>query len=173
MKGSSLLKICGVIVGVLFLDVLVKWVVQAYLPLISRSVPLYPYGGVGVFQHFFGIEFSIVHETNKGAAWGVFADFQPYLMVLRVILVGILLSYIIFFNRQESFQMPLTLIVAGAIGNVIDFFVYGHVVDMFHFVFGDYYFPVFNIADSAIFIGVVWIFLRSVFFQKKSFDQTA
>lgn len=167
MKGFSVLKSCGLILVVLFLDMISKWFIQSHLPLIGRSPPFYPYGGIPVFHHFLGIEFAIVHEINKGAAWGAFADFQPYLMALRVVLVAVLICYLLFFNRQKSLQIPLTLIIAGAIGNILDFFIYGHVVDMFHFNFGGYYFPVFNIADSAIFIGVVWILFRSIFFQKQ------
>lgn len=171
-RGCSVIKFGVILLSILLVDALSKWFIQADLPLISRSPPFYPYGGIPVFQHFLGIEFAIVHEINKGAAWGVFADFQPYLMALRVVLVVALICYLFFFNRQKSVQIPLTLIIAGAIGNVLDFFIYGHVVDMFHFKLWGYYFPVFNIADSAIFIGVAWILLRSFFFQQVSVKRT-
>jgi len=49
---------------------------------------------------------------------------------------------------------PFALILTGAVGNVLDYFVYGHVIDMLHFVLWTYDFPVFNIADSLITLGV-------------------
>jgi signal peptidase II len=53
------------------------------------------------------------------------------------------------------------LIATGAIGNILDYFIYGHVVDVFYFVFWGYSFPVFNVADSIIFCGIVVLFLQS------------
>jgi signal peptidase II len=47
------------------------------------------------------------------------------------------------------------LIIAGGIGNILDYFIYGHVVDMFHFILWGYSFPVFNVADASIFMGIV------------------
>lgn len=120
----------------------------------------YPYGGIGIFPDFHGIEFSIVHATNKGAAWGAFSEFSSWLLVLRILLIGFLLFY--YFKHQSlSIRFPLALIIAGALGNVIDIFLYGHVVDMIHFIFFGYDYPVFNIADSAICIGVALYLILS------------
>jgi signal peptidase II len=122
----------------------------------------YPYGGIPVFENFLGIEFSISHQINKGAAWGVLAEYQVPLLYLRIALILALLVYFLFFNKHSSWNIPLALIVAGALGNVLDFFIYGHVVDMLHVVLWGYDFPVFNIADSAICIGVAWLFVASL-----------
>lgn len=127
---------------------------------------LYPYGGIAIFKDFFGVQFSIIHETNQGAAWGSFADYAPYLLVIRVGLIVILSVYLLFISKNPSIQFPLSLIIAGAIGNVLDILWYSHVIDMFYFKFGSYSYPVFNIADSVIFIGVFWLVIQS-FFQKK------
>jgi signal peptidase II len=167
-KSSSTLKVGVMVLLILLVDALTKWWVQADLPLIAKSPPWYPYGGVGVFKDLFGVEFALVHETNKGAAWGAFADFQPYLMVVRIVLIALLLGYLLFFNRQKALLFPLTLIVAGAIGNVLDFFIYGHVIDMFQFILWGYHFPVFNVADMSIFFGVCWILLKTLFFETKA-----
>lgn len=113
----------------------------------------YPYGGIAIFKDFQGIEFSIVHATNKGAAWGTFSEYASVLLIFRILLIGFLIYY--YFKHHSLFiRLPLALIIAGALGNVIDIFLYGHVVDMFHFIFFGYDYPVFNIADSAICIGV-------------------
>lgn len=122
----------------------------------------YPYGGVGVFKNFFGIEFSLSHQINHGAAWGVLADYQVPLLYLRIALISLLFFYALFLNKHPERNIPLALIIAGATGNVIDYFVYGHVVDMFHFVLWGYDFPVFNLADSAIFIGVAYLLGQSL-----------
>lgn len=145
----------------LFADFLSKHLVEQNLPLMSYQRPFYPYGGIGVFKDFFGIEFSIVHAINYGAAWGMFAQWQTYLMVMRFILISALIIYFLFYNKRPTWNIPLALIIAGALGNIVDYFLYGHVIDMFHFVLWGYDYPVFNLADSAIFLGIASLFVIS------------
>lgn len=154
---------------IVIIDFVSKYLVQLHIPKMSYADMQYPYGGIGVFKNFFGIEFSIIHETNKGAAWGIFAQWQEYLVYFRLILLISLLLYLFFFNKNKRWELPLTLIIAGALGNVIDYFYYHHVVDMFYFVFWGYSYPVFNVADSAIFIGIVWLFLLSFLEDRKRY----
>lgn len=146
---------------VLGADVLSKWLTHLYLPLMQRNWLWYPYGGIGVFKNFLGIEFSLSHQINRGAAWGTLANFQLPLLYLRIALILGLLIYVFFINKHKLWEIPLALIIAGATGNVIDYFLYGHVIDMLHFVLWGYDFPVFNIADSAIFIGISSLLLIS------------
>jgi signal peptidase II len=143
------------------LDQLIKGWVVTHLPLMDSSFYWYPYGGIGIFKNFLGIEFSLNHITNTGAAWGVLGNYQLPLIILRLFLISGLALYLFRFNKNANWQLPLILITAGAISNVMDFFFYGHVIDMFHFVLGSYDFPVFNLADSAISIGIVWLFFLS------------
>lgn len=128
----------------------------------------YPYGGKGIFHNFLGIDFSIVHATNTGAAWGAFSNFPEFLLYFRIIAIVGVLFYLLFFNKIVKQRLPLALIAAGACGNVIDHFVYGHVVDMFYFTFSGHSYPVFNIADSAIFSGVVLLLFQSSIKKKSS-----
>ena len=144
-------------------DLISKYLTYIYLPIRSYGHGEYPYGGIAVFKNFLGIEFSLIHATNRGAAWGVMADFQHYLLIVRILLVLFLLAYLLFSNRHPERRLPMALIVAGAIGNIVDYFFYGHVVDMFHFVLWGYDYPVFNVADSAIFVGIFWLFIASYF----------
>lgn len=156
-----------VVIGlILAIDILSKYWVHIHFPLML-AYPQYPYGGIGVFKNFLGIEFSISHLTNRGAAWGALSNFQDALVGLRIILIISLCIYAIYWNTRPSWRIPLALIIAGAIGNVIDYFAYGHVVDMIHFVLWGYDFPVFNIADSAVSIGVFWLILISAFEQQE------
>ena len=161
------LSLLGLGLIILILDQLMKGLVHAYIPVIEYQHYLYPYGGIGVFKNIAGIEFSINHMTNYGAAWGLLSHYQHFLMVLRIGLIAGLIAYLIVYNREGSWRFPLILIISGAIGNVIDYFVYGHVVDMFHFVFWGYDFPVFNLADSAISAGIALLFALS-WFKKTS-----
>lgn len=163
MNRQHLLIKC-LLVGfiVLAADILTKWLTQAYIPLMNHHYPEYPYGGIGVFKNLFGIEFSIDHLQNTGAAWGKFANYQIPLLVLRFFFIGGLLIYLFFFNKHRNREIPLILIIVGAVGNVIDYFVYGHVIDMFHFVLWGYDFPVFNVADASISIGIFWLFFISL-----------
>lgn len=147
--------LCGI--AVIMLDALTKALTVAYLPPMKWFNLWYPYGGIGVFENLGGIEFSIVHATNSGAAWSLFSSFPHSLVAFRVALIVAVLVYSLGVNRNPRWNIPLALIIGGATANVIDFFVYGQVVDMFYFVFWGYSYPVFNIADSAIFLGVARI----------------
>lgn len=114
-----------------------------------------------VFSDFYGIQMQITHAINMGAAWGVLADFPNALVFVRVLLIASLIVYFLGVNRRIQWNAPLTLIISGAIGNVIDYFRYGYVIDMIQFRFWGYEYPVFNIADSAIFVGSIWILLSA------------
>lgn len=148
-------------IAVFVVDLLSKFYIQEYLPRMSRAFPAYPYGGIGVFKDFFGIEFSLTHHINKGAAWGILSDWQQALLLFRIALVIGLVIYVVFLNKKREWDIPFALIIAGAAGNVLDYFLYGHVIDMFHFVFWGYDYPVFNVADCAIFIGIAWLIIGS------------
>ena len=153
---------------ILFLfDQSTKAWVSLSLPIVDPFAYVYPYGGIGIFHHVGGLEFSINHMTNKGAAWGMLDHYQYPLLLVRIALVVGLCVYLGYFNRHASWRLPLVMIIAGAAGNVLDFFTYGHVVDMFHVVIRGYDFPVFNIADSAISLGVGTLFFLS-WFEKTS-----
>ncbi|HSW86215.1 MAG TPA: signal peptidase II [Rhabdochlamydiaceae bacterium] len=155
------LKLVAIAFVILCLDFFSKAYVQSHIPLINYSSPFFPYGGIGVFHNWHGIDFSINHVINKGAAWGILSSFQQYLLYFRILVIGGMLTYVFFLNKSHSKNAPFMLIISGAVGNVIDYFIYGHVVDMFHFKFGSYVYPVFNVADSSIFCGIAWLLIQS------------
>lgn len=125
-----------------------------------------PMSEIAIFDNFMGIRFAIAHATNTGAVWGVLSGYQYLLVVVRILLILGLSGYLILGKHRARTAIPLMLIVAGALGNVIDIFAYGHVIDMLSFRFWGYSYPIFNIADSAIFIGVAWLLIGS-FFEKE------
>ncbi len=118
---------------------------------------LSPYG-IPIFKNWYGIDFSLEYVMNKGAAWGFFSSMQLVLLWGRCAIILALFSYLFLVKFAFLRNLSLVAILSGAIGNVLDFFVYGHVVDMFYFRFWGYSFPVFNIADASIFCGVLLLF---------------
>lgn len=157
------IKLVLLSVILLLIDMAIKWYVYSNIPKMSWLYPLYPYGGIGVFKDILGIGFSINYVQNPGAAWGVFSSYSDYLFYFRIIIILLLIIYLIFSKPPLKKAVGLCLIVTGAIGNIIDHIHYGFVVDMFYFTFGSYSFPVFNVADSLITIGIGFILLGSVF----------
>lgn len=150
---------------ILGLDIFTKRYVVDHIPFISS--PFYPFGGIGVFRKFLGIDFCINHVTNTGAAWGMFSAYKAPLMVVRLSMISALTGYFFFAKLSSSKLIAVATILAGAIGNVLDYSFYGHVIDMFHFRFFGYEFPIFNVADSFIFLGILYLTLDSYLFSRK------
>ena len=114
-----------------------------------------------------GMEFmkgivSILYDRNTGAAWGMFEGKMVFFYLITAVAVGTLL-YLMFKEKGKS-KLLLTaysLILAGAVGNFIDRIRLGYVVDMFKFEFVD--FPIFNVADICLTIGVIFLFYYVIF----------
>ncbi len=143
-------------------DFVSKAYVMRHLPLMANSMPIYPYGGIPVFRDFYGIEFSISVTTNSGAAWGMFGDYPQALTAVRGIILTGLMGGLLFL-KEPRLTIPYTLILGGAFGNMVDLMTQGFVIDMLHFRFWGYEYPVFNLADCSICIGVFWWMLLSWF----------
>lgn len=138
------------------LDQLTKWLVHHYLPY-SLFYSSYPYGGIGLLQ-FRYLEVSINHLTNRGAAWGIGDNFPIVLLWIRIFLASGLVWYLRKLTIEKApwhIWLAFVLLTSGALSNILDFFFYGHVIDMIHVVVGNYDFPTFNVADSTIFLGIV------------------
>ncbi len=111
--------------------------------------------------------FSLVHWHNTGAAFSLLAD-QPgwqkgFFLAVGVVAAAVILHLLRKPGRPALFNAALALILGGALGNVIDRLAYGHVVDFLLFHWRDWFFPAFNIADSAITLGaglLIWDSLR-------------
>ena len=162
------LVVLSLMLLVLAVDISVKWQVHAHVPLIYEVPPVYPYGGIGVFENFFGVQFVVTHATNTGTIWGLFPSATKLLVVMRLGIIGVIAFYLLRGRQRLIAMVPLGLILAGAIGNVVDFFVYGHVVDMFYFRLWGWDYPIFNLADAAIFTGVMWLLGRAFFGGERS-----
>ena len=102
---------------------------------------------------------NLTFVRNTGAAFGLFPGFQPVFIATSVVVLIVIALY---WRRSRPTAWPMVvalgLIAGGAVGNLIDRALIGRVTDMFEFAFVD--FPVFNVADSAIIVGVAILVLR-------------
>ncbi len=152
---------------ILGLDQASKLWVYYHQTAFGAAQSMYPYGGVGVFSDFLGIHCSLNYVTNTGAAWGVFSHFRWTLFAVRCLLIIALVVFLFVFNRDKALQVPLVLILSGAVGNIIDVLAHGFVIDMVKVVLWGYEYPVFNMADSAVTLGIFWWALYSLFSKPK------
>lgn len=128
---------------VLFLDQLTKWLVIRY---VSPSQPLPIVDGF----------FQLVHWRNPGAAWGILRDYNLLLALISIATVLALYLFRHSFGIERSAAgWALGLISGGIFGNLMDRIRLGSVVDFLDFSIAGYHWPAFNIADSAICIGVI------------------
>lgn len=113
--------------------------------------------------------FNLVHVTNSGAAFSLLADVNSpwrhyfFLCIGSVALVGLTIAYWKLRKINSLYSWPLALIAGGAAGNLIDRVRYGAVIDFLDVYVGSYHWPAFNIADSAICVGVGLFLLINLF----------
>lgn len=118
--------------------------------------------------------FNLTLVYNPGAAFGMFSGLPD--TVRRIVLLGVsvvallvVLKLLITESKEDTYsQYALVGILAGAIGNIIDRFRFDRVVDFLDFYWNAYHWPAFNIADSAISIGVAVLIIRMSLAKRKS-----
>lgn len=140
-----------VAVLVIFLDQIIK-----YLTVINLQVLESASGIPGLFDFFY--------IRNDGAGWGLLSGNRNIFLVITVIAAAYII-YLIIKNRHHHLLTRISygLILGGALGNFIDRLRLGYVVDMFRLQFID--FPIFNIADIALSLGVVLLIIIIIFFK--------
>ena len=112
--------------------------------------------------------FKLVHWGNTGAAWSLFRDNNALLAIVSLVALLILLAGRRHFDTGTRLgDYAMGMVLGGIIGNIIDRFVHGHVVDFLYFHLyrrsgEELGFPAFNLADSAICIGVLILFILSL-----------
>jgi signal peptidase II len=131
-------------------------------------VATYPLRGPG---EYIGLGFYFTYEQNTGAAFSIFRGNPTVLGIISAVVASAILSYLIVRRKIISTlqRYALASILAGAIGNMIDRFRLGYVVDFIHFKIPNFSFAVFNFADSCVVIGAV-LLIGSSLFQKRSQD---
>jgi signal peptidase II len=145
-------------VGILVVDRLTKWIVASRLSL---------HDGVTVIPDFF----RIVHVENPGAAFGLFAEssyeWRLTILILFSLLALVIVGVLLWKNSHivSATGTALALILGGALGNLWDRIIAGHVTDFLEFHVGSYYWPSFNVADSAIVVGAL-LLVADILFAK-------
>jgi signal peptidase II len=108
--------------------------------------------------HNTGAAFSFLANSGEWAHW--------FFVVMKIAVSLVLIVLLGKMPRQQwRDALPYALIIAGALGNLVDRFRFGYVVDFIEWYYRDYHWPVFNIADSCIVVGAVLLILFS--FRKK------
>jgi len=132
---------------VVILDQWTKWLVLVNMPL---------YESIPIIDNLF----NLTHIHNTGGAFGFMANQSPLVRYILFHGISVLsLGVIIYFYHHSPKEYPfllisLSLIFGGAVGNLIDRFRMGEVVDFLDFYVGSYHWPAFNVADSAVSVGV-------------------
>ena len=115
--------------------------------------------------------FDLTLLFNRGAAFSFLAGhdgWQRWFFILIALgASGFIIHLLMRHGHQRMFCVALGLILGGAIGNVIDRLIYGQVVDFLLFHQGGWYFPAFNVADSAITVGAVLLILDELLRMKR------
>ena len=147
----------SIIIASILLDQLTKlWTIENLA--LYESVEVIPY------------LFNFCHIKNPGAAWGMFSDNRWVFIVISSVAIIALPIFLYKYRKAPFlFGFSLSLIIGGAIGNMIDrlFAPNGYVTDFIEFAFMD--FPVFNVADICVCVGAFMMFIYLAFFDKVVF----
>lgn len=142
--------------GVFALDRITKWAV-------AQNIGLHD--NISIIPGFF----RLTHVQNRGAAFGLFSEssseYKVAVLVLFSIVALVVVSTLLWKNshRLTTTGVGLALILGGALGNLWDRIVTGHVVDFLLFYIGSYQWPAFNVADTAIVLGAVLLVAEILF----------
>jgi signal peptidase II len=127
-------------------DQVSKYLVMKYIGL-HQAIDVFPF-------------FRLVHVMNKGAAFGSFQSLgNPFFVAVSFIAVAVVI-FLMAASRENP--LGLSMILGGAVGNLIDRLRFGHVVDFLDLYAGRYHWPAFNVADSFLSIGIL-LMLASYF----------
>ena len=99
--------------------------------------------------------FSLTLTNNYGAAFGIFKYSNTLLIIATLIILIILYKYMHSFKKNMRNKIAFGFILGGVFGNLIDRIIKGYVIDFLDFKIFNYDYPVFNVADIAIVIGVI------------------
>lgn len=163
MKRDYLLFI-GLALIILLLDQVSKW--MAVNQIEAHQI-------LSVIPGFF----NLVLVKNKGMAFGIFSQtrsgFYYYFLLFTTIgAIGVILFFFFWIKRTKKWlTVGLSLILGGALGNLVDRVRLGYVIDFLDFFLKGYHWPAFNVADSAVTVGTFWL-LFNIIQGKKIIEAT-
>ena len=151
----------------LFVSAILVFADQITKSMVRSTMSLYE--SIPVIRDYF----HITYVTNDGMAFGLNFPFGIYVFSgVSILFTGFLFWYL--WNIQDHgliLRTGIALILAGAIGNLIDRVFLGEVVDFLDFMVGDYHWYVFNIADSCVTVGMGFVLYDSLILERKRFAQ--
>ncbi|MEI3606707.1 signal peptidase II [Pseudogracilibacillus sp. SE30717A] len=141
---------------VIIFDQWTKWLIDKKME-IYESIP--------IINNFF----YITSHRNTGAAWGILKGQMIFFYIITVVVViGIIYYMQTHAKENKLLAISLSLILGGAIGNFIDRLFRKEVVDFLDFIIINYDFPIFNVADSALSVGVILVLLVTFLDERKA-----
>lgn len=140
---------------IIIIDQLTKWWVIANMELRES---------ITVIENFF----YLTSHRNTGAAWGILEGKMLFFYIITVVVIVVICYYIQKFAKDSILTgIALGLILGGAVGNFIDRLFRKEVVDFFDVYLGNYNYPIFNIADSALVVGVIVVLIATIVDERK------
>ena len=106
--------------------------------------------------------FYLTHCSNTGGAWSIFSGNALILGIISL-MAACMIAGLIFYSCNTLMAFSLGTVLAGAVGNMIDRFLHGYVIDFLDFIIFGYDFPVFNVADICVVCGGVGLILTVLF----------
>tara|TARA_B100001778_G_C18361314_1_gene526558 strand:+ start:150 stop:620 length:471 start_codon:yes stop_codon:yes gene_type:complete len=148
---------------VLFVSAVLVLADQISKTIVVRTMSLYE--SIPVIQNFF----HFTYITNDGMAFGIEFPFGYFIFSAVSILLTLFLFWYLWSVRNHSIviRLGLAMIIAGAIGNLIDRLFLGEVIDFLDFMIGNFHWYVFNLADSYVTVGMTLILIDSIILEKK------
>lgn len=133
----------------LIIDQITKIIATSYLKLNS---------GVKIIKNFFYL--TLCH--NEGAAWGIFSNARFIIIIGTIAAIILIYHYIYVFKENTRNNVAFGLLIGGLAGNLIDRIVLGYVRDFLDFYIFKYDYPIFNVADMCIVIGVLLLIISVI-----------
>lgn len=158
-KSLHLFQMVALTIAVIIVDQLTKYFVKTDMQL-GESIEV------------FGEYVKITSHRNSGAAWGILQGQMIFFYIITVIVI-IILIYMFFKEARGKLvmQLGISLLIAGAIGNFIDRVLYQQVTDFIDVLLITYDFPIFNVADASLTIGVVLLVIQILFLEREKKDE--
>ena len=152
---------------ILFVSAIMVLADQISKTVVRNTMSLYE--SIPVIPEFF----HLTYVTNDGMAFGINFPFGIYVFsAISIIFTGFLFWYLWSIKDDEIVvRTGVALILAGAIGNLIDRIFLGEVVDFLDFMIGDFHWYVFNLADSCVTVGLVFVLYDSLILNRKNSSQ--
>ena len=142
-------KIYILAITIFIIDQLTKSIISTYLKL-NQSIE--------VIKDFFYLRYI----NNTGASWGILSNSRILLIILSLIAIIILIRYMYSFKETKLNFIGFGFLLGGILGNLADWLLHGYVKDFLDFIIFNYDFPVFNIADIFIVLGVIVLIISII-----------